>query len=197
MKIHYLFIIIALVLGCKEGTNQNNLPTKESNAEQINKSDETNSDQLKQNGDYSELFGNPDCKVTSAEEISTLLGTTFIDINVASICAYKSEISKNKTWTLGIMRNDMKRKDIQREIDSFKKDETGILSIQLSETGDTYLCNQHSHGYLSIYNPNYDGSFLITYGSVATSRGFSKEERIEHQRLAMLLANFLLKKYQN
>jgi hypothetical protein len=90
----------------------------------------------------------------------------------------------------------MSKNDIQREIQSFTSDETGQLAMQTSETGDTYLCNQHSHGYLSMYNPNYDGSVAIRYGSVGGSRAFTKEERQEHQAMALKLANVLLKKHQ-
>ena len=90
----------------------------------------------------------------------------------------------------------MSASDIQREIETFKSDETGQLTFQMSESGDTYLCNQHLQGYLSLYNPNYNGTVLIRYGSVGESRGFSKDERLEHRDLAFKLANTLLKKHQ-
>jgi hypothetical protein len=47
-----------------------------------------------------------------------------------------------------------------------------------------------------MYNPNYDGSVAIRYGSVGGSRAFTKEERQEHQAMALKLANVLLKKHQ-
>jgi hypothetical protein len=111
-------------------------------------------------------------------------------------CSFESKFSNNRTWYLRIVREDPSKSDIQREIENFKSDETGQLVLQMSETGDTYLCIQHSNGYLSIYNPNYNGSVFITYGSIGESRGFSKEERLEHRELALKLANFLLKKHQ-
>jgi hypothetical protein len=197
MKINYLFLIVTLLaLGCNEGPKQERSPTEGSKTEQTDKSSEATTNELKQNGDYSSLFNSQDCKVITAEEISTSLGVAFVDMNIKALCSFKSELPNNKTWYLGIVRNDMSKSDIQREIQSFKSDETGLLSFQMSETGDTYLCNQHSHGYLSIYNPNYTGSVVVSYGSVAESRDFTKEERLEHRDLALTLANTLLKKHQ-
>lgn len=196
MKIIYLFLIAALTLGCKENPKQENLPTEESNPEQTNKNTEPVISDLTQNGNYASLFNSPDCKVITAEEISTILGTVFIDMDIKNLCSFKSEIANNKIWYLSIIRNDMSKSDIQREIQNFKSDESGRLVFQMSETGDTYLCIQHSNGYVSIYNPNYDGSVLISYGSTAESRAFSKEERLKHQELALKLANSLLKKYR-
>ena len=196
MKINYLFVIVALILSCNEGPKQESSPTEEGNTEQATKNTEPTNSDLKQNGDYSSLFNSPDCKVITAEEISTILGIAFTDMNLKGMCLFKSPLSDNKTWNLSIIRNNMSKSDIQREIKSFKSDETGILTLQISETGDTYLCNQHPNGYLSIYNPNYSGSVIISYGSVGESRGFSKEERLEHRDLALKLANSILKKHQ-
>jgi len=196
MKAHYLIVIAVLALSCNQGTEQDSSSTEESNTEQASGNTESATDGLEQNGDYSSLFNSADCKVITAEEISTVLDKVFIDLEIKGFCLFKSKLLEDKTWNLGIAQNDMSRSDIQREIQSFQSDETGILSLQMSETGDTYLCNQHSHGYLSIYNPNYDGSILIDYGSVAASRGFTKEERLEHRDYAVKLANALLKKHQ-
>jgi hypothetical protein len=196
MKINYLFIIVFLTLSCKEGAKQSSLPTEGSNTEQTNKNTEPAINELKQNGNYSTLFNSSDCKVITAEEISTALDMTIVDENIKGFCSFKSQFPNNKTWHLGITQKDISKSDMQREIQSFKSDETGFLSIQVSESGDTYLCNQHSNGYLSIYNPNYNGFVFITYGSVATSRDFTKEERLEHRDLALKLANTLLEKHQ-
>lgn len=151
---------------------------------------------LKQQGDYSSLFNSPDCNVITAEEISTALGIAITDRGIKGQCAFESKFSDNRTWNLSILRDKKSKSSIQREIDNFKSDESGQLALQISETGDTYLCIQHLQGYLSIYNPNYEGAVFITYGSVGASRGFSKEERLEHQALAVKLANALLKKHQ-
>lgn len=197
MKINYLFLFVTLLaLGCTEGTQQNSGSTEESNTEQPTPNAEPATDGLKQNGNYSSLFNSPNCKVISAEEISSALGITFTDMNLQGLCSFQSKLPNNKTWYLSILRDNMSKGDIQREIQNFKSDETGQLALTISESGDTYLCNQHSNGYLSIYNPNYDGSVLIRYGSVGESRDFTKEERLEHQNLALKLANTLLKKHQ-
>ena len=197
MKINYLFLLVALLaLGCKEGTKQDPLPPEGGSTEQTNKNAEPATADLKQNGNYASLFNSQDCKVITAEEISASLGITFSDMDPKTLCSFKSQFPNNRTWYLSIIHNDMSKSDIQREIQQFKSDETGQLILQMSEAGDTYLCNQHSHGYLSIYNPNYDGSILIRYGSVGESRAFSKEERLEHRDLALKLANTLLKKHQ-
>jgi hypothetical protein len=197
MKINYVFIIAALLtLGCKEGTTQNNPSTEGSITEQTNKKTESAQDGLKQHGDYSSLFNSPDCKVITVEELSAALGVAFTEMDPKTFCSFKAQFPNNKTWHLSIVRNAMSKNDIQREIQSFTSDETGQLAMQTSETGDTYLCNQHSHGYLSMYNPNYDGSVAIRYGRVGGSRAFTKEERQEHQAMALKLANVLLKKHQ-
>lgn len=197
MKISYLFVIVALVLvSCQEAPQQDNSATEESTTEQTNETTEQTPSGLKQQGDYSSLFNSPDCKVITAEEISTALGIAITDRGIKGVCSFESKFSDNRTWYLSITRNEMSKSDIQREVDSFKSDETGQLAVQTSETGDTYFCIQHLQGYLSIYNPNYDGSISIGYGSIGASRGFSKEERLEHQELAVKLANALLKKHQ-
>jgi hypothetical protein len=189
---------MALTQGCKEGAKHDDLQAEESQTEQEKKGSELvpATLDLKQNGNYTSLFNSPDCKVITAEEISTTLGVRFTDMQIKNLCSFKAELPNNKTWYLSILRNDMGKSDIQREIESFKSDETGMLVLEISETGDTYLCNQHMQGYLSIYNTNYDGSMSITYGSVGESRGFTKEERLEHRDLAVQLANALLKKHQ-
>jgi hypothetical protein len=196
MKINYLFAILLLVLGCKEGPKQDALATEAGKTEQSTETTKATAQDLKQNGDYSSFFNHPDCKVITAEELSTVLGLSFVDMNLKNACSFKSQLTKDKTWYLSVMLNDMSKSDIQREIDSYKSDETGLLAWQTSETGDTYLCNQHSHGYLSIYNPMYNRSALIRYGSVAESRGFTAEERLQHRDMALKLANALLKKHQ-
>lgn len=197
MKTTYLFVIVALALvGCKEAPQQDNSATEESTTEPTNETAKQSTGGLKQQGDYSSLFNSPDCKVITAEEISTALGIAFTDRNTRGTCSFESKFPNNRTWYLSILRDNLSKSDIQREVDNFKEDETGLLALQTSETGDTYFCIQHSHGYLSIYNPNYDGAVFIRYGSVGESRGFSKEERLEHQALAVKLANALLKKHQ-
>ena len=196
MKIYYLIAVVVLALGCKESTKQDNATTEATNTEQTKTNSEPAITDAKQNGDYTSLFNSPDCKVITAEEISAALGVEFTDKNIKNICSFKSEFPNNKTWNLSIMRNDMSPKDAQREIESFKSDETGMLMLKMSDDGDSYLCNQHSHGYLSIYNPNYNGSIGIRYGSVAESRSFTKEERLEHRELAFKLANTILKKHK-
>jgi hypothetical protein len=197
MKTTYLFLIIALALvSCQEAPQQNNSATEETATEQANETTEQSTGGLKQQGDYSSLFNGSDCNVITAEEISAALGIAITDRGIKGQCAFESKFSDNRTWYLSILRDNMSKSDIQREVDSFKSDETGQLLAQISETGDTYLCIQHLQGYLSIYNPNYDSAVFIRYGSVGESRGFSKEERLEHQALAVKLANALLKKHQ-
>jgi hypothetical protein len=197
MKTTYLFLIVALALvSCQEAPQQDNAATEESNTEQSDETTEQSTAGLKQQGDYSSLFNSPDCKVITAEEISTALGIAITDRNIKGVCSFESKFSNNRAWYLSIGRNSLSKSDIQREVNSFKSDETGQLALQMSETGDTYLCVQHLQGYLSLYNPNYNGSVLIRYGSVGESRAFSKEERLEHQELAVKLANTLLKKHQ-
>lgn len=198
MKINFLFvfIFIALVLGCKEGAKQDNIETEVNKTEQKNNNSELSGLDLKQNGDYSTLFNSPDCKVITAEEISTALGIAFTDMQIKNLCSYKAQLANNRTWYLSILRNDLSKSDIKREIQTFKSDETGQLAVEISETGDTYFCIQHLQGYLSIYNANYTGSVAIKYGSVGESRGFTKDERLEHRNLAVKLANALLKKHK-
>ncbi|WP_367390859.1 hypothetical protein [Lewinella sp. LCG006] len=195
MNLNYFFLLIVLALaGCKEAPQQNQFSAEENDStEQTDKATEQNTGDLAQQGDYSSLFNSPDCNVISAEEISTALGLTVTDMGIKGRCSFESKFPNSRTWYLTIARNDMSKSDIQREIATFKSDETGQLALQISETGDTYFCIQHSNGYLSIYNPNYNGSVLIQYGSVGESRGFSKEERLEHRALAVKLANTLLK----
>jgi hypothetical protein len=195
MKFIYLSILAVFALGCKDSAKHDSSLTEANITEQTDQSSEPTV-KINQNADYSTLFNSPDCNVISADEISSALGTAFIDMNFKGRCSYKSEFSKKKIWYLSISINELSKSDIEREIKNFKSDETGQLALQMSESGDTYLCIQHSNGYLSMYNTNYESMVFISYGSVGESRAFSKEERLEHRELALKLANFLLVKHK-
>ena len=197
MKINYLFIIVAIIfVSCKEGTKQDSVSTETTKSEVVTKAAEPSKTVLTQNGDYSSLFNSEDCHVITAEEISTATGVSFSEMDPESLCNFISEASNTRKWYLSIKRDNMRDGEIDREIQNFVSDETGQLNYKMSETGDTYLCIQHSHGYLSMYNPNYNGSVLIRYGSIGESRGFSKEERETHKELSVKLANALLTKHK-
>lgn len=198
MKINYVFVLacIVLALGCGEGTERDTSDTDGSAEREEETSTEPAGADLTQNGNYATLFNSPDCKVMTAEEISAAIGITVTDMNIPNTCSFESPFPDGKKWYLSILRSDMRSGEVQREIETFKSDETGQLAIEVSETGDTYLCIQHLQGYLSIYNPNYNGSVLVRYGSVGESRGFTPEARLEHQAYAKKIANALLRKYQ-
>lgn len=195
MKFYYLFVVAGLALGCSDASNQDS----ESSQERRTTSEDSNNEAksgLQQAGDYSSLFNRSDCKVITAEEISTLLGVPFVDMNLNDRCSFQSEFPGNKNLYVSISHTEMSSDDMLREIENFKSDETGLLALEMSDTGDTYFCIQHSHGYFSMYNPNYKGSILINYGSVGASRGFTKEERLEHKNYALKIANSLLERYK-
>jgi len=194
MKI-YLLLLIALVLSCQETSKQATTSVEKYSAVQKEKKVVATNGGLDQNGDYSSLFNRADCKVITAEEMSLALGTTFTDESTGRLCNFRSQMG-DKSWILNILYNKMSKKSMLKEIKNFQTHEAGFLTHKVSDTGDTHLCNQHSHGYLSIYNPNYDGMILIRYGSVASGQGFTKEDRLVQQDLALKLANTLLKKHK-
>lgn len=196
MKINYLFFLLFIALGCNESPTQDHSQTEVATTEEKNNTTEVSSTDVKQNGDYTSLFNNPDCNVITAEEISSALGLVFKDMQVKGSCSFQTEFPNNKSWFLSILRYEMSKSDILREINNFKSDESGQLAIEISESGETYFCIQHNNGYLSIFNTNYSSSFLIRYGSIGESRGFSKEERLVHKDLAVKLANTILMKHQ-
>lgn len=194
MKTSYLFLLFLFALSCTEASIPENESAETSRSESSSTPD-AKSDGGSRSGNYASLFNSPDCKVATVEEISAATGLSFMDMNIQGTCSYESKIG-DRTWYISIIKNEMSSEEIQKEIEIFKSDETGMLSYQMSETGDTYLCIQHSTGYLSMYNPDYSSSILIRYGSVGESRKFSKEERIEHQAKAVKLANALLTKHK-
>jgi len=196
MKTIYLILFALLTIGCNETKKEGDLVSQENDPEFVQKDGERAPDVLEQAGNYDTLFNSPNCSVITEEEISDILGLTFADINVEGFCSFKTDAGGGKTWNISLMRDDWRPGEIERELDSFITDETGILTYQISETGDTYLCNQHANGNLTLYNTNYSGSVSITYGSVAVSRGFTPEERLGHRDNAIKLANALLLKHQ-
>ncbi len=196
MKLAPLLLIAILALSCSEGAQENSNNSSQTDSTQNAATNESAQEGITQQGDYSSLFNRNDCQIMSAEEISTTLGMPFTDMGIKNVCSFQTEWSNDKTWYLSFILNNMSKSDVQREIQSFQSDETGMLELHMSETGDTYFGIQHMNGYLSIYNSDYSAGILIRYGSVGESRAFTKEERLEHKDLALKLANAVLKKHQ-
>lgn len=201
MKIIYLSLLATIVLttGCNDSDKKNSTTTEgvtSTEQKKNNPEPASNDIDLKQNGNYASLFNSPDCKVTTAEDLATALDIPVTDKQDKYGCRFELQLPNNKTKLFSINQEDMSKAAIIKEIKTFKEDETGMLMHEISESGDTYLGNQHSHGRMMIFNPNYDGVIYISYGSVGESRNFSKEERLEHRDLAKKIANMLLKTHQ-
>lgn len=196
MKLSLLLFFATLALSCSEGAQENSNNSSQADSPQNSSTNEPTQEGLIQQGDYSSLFNRNDCQIMSAEEISSTLNMPFTDMGIKNVCSFETEWSNDKTWYLSFILNNMSKSDVQREIQSFQSDDTGMLELHMSETGDTYFGIQHMNGYLSICNSDYSAGILIRYGSVGESRAFTKVERLEHKNLALKLANAMLKKHQ-
>ncbi len=65
-----------------------------------------------------------------------------------------------------------------------------------ADTKDNYITTQPRYGRVSIYNENYDGAFIISYGSGNANNDRTKEQQEILGQKMVRLANHLLKEYR-
>lgn len=197
--LNYLLLSLMLI-GCNTSEDKKQVVqnTKtETSASTSKKVDKTSpqSIELDQNGDYTSLFSRESCEgIITAEEISRVTGNAVLREDAPG-CLFEITIPGEEPNNISINSGQMNRSDIAKEIKSFIKN-APILQHVISDTGDTYLCMQATHGRILLYNTNYDGYVLLSYLSAMERVNISKEQKEERQKSGLKIANAILKKHQ-
>ncbi len=164
------------------------------------KASENNID-LKQKGDYTQLYAKSEnCKLTTAQ-LAEALGYNDNQVeeqsNYQGSCWYKVTHPDNFTVNYGISLEKWGDKAIvEDQIKSGLKND--LIDVQISESGDTYLKRHPVQGFLLLLNSNYgnpiriSNSYLNTNGPKLTEA--QKEERKQN---TYKIANYLIQYYQN
>ncbi len=160
---------------------------------------------LKQNGDYSALFNatQENCPLMTPEELEQALSLAAGSVETEGFACSSSitqpDGSKGRlvinTGTLASLE------DVKNEISNYLKDNSGLLSAQISESGDTYLCIHKARGSLFIFNPKLERYVNIGYGSRAAAivnkkKGIETAPETTMREQAIIIANKLLEKYK-
>lgn len=200
MKYLHFLLVALLLMACNTAEDKKQTTDKAKNATPAKTSKKTaKSDadtvKLDQNGDYTSLFSRENCEgIITAEEISAVLGFS-VSRQEYDGCHYEIIIPGEEPNLVTISSGKMNRSDIEREIKSFKKN-APILQYVISDTGDTYLCIQATHGRILLYNPNYDGYVMVGYMAAAERIKVSKEQIEKRKKTGIQIANAILKKHQ-
>lgn len=215
MKLHLLFPLLLLIISCNSTTEKNQAnQTSNQPQEDVGTSPKTITDSLlKQNGDYTALFvrDDKDCDLLSLNEMATLLKLDESDIETSNngygSCRFLLNLKDGTKTSLSLRASPYKKSDISREIESYKKMESDFGEnntfggyLVLSDTKDTYFGIRSDRGELFMFNPTYDGTILLKFGSaveaVTNKITYSEEQKKERLDNAIAVANFLLKKYK-
>lgn len=185
----------------KEKTHSEAVPVSKQEAKTESVKASENDIDLKQNGDYTQLYvESEDCKLTTAQ-LAEALGYNDNQVveqsNYQGSCWYKVTHPGNFTVNYGISLEKWGDKAIvEDQIKSGLKND--LINVQVSESGDTYLKRHPVQGFLLLLNSNYgnpikiSNSYLNTNGHKLTEA--QKEERREN---AYKIANYLINAYKN
>lgn len=204
MKPYFLTILALSTLLCmscnpsKKQEDNNSAETMETEAPKGNSID------LKQNGDYSTLFHATDdnCPLLTVTEIENALSLSSGSVELGdSPCVYIITLNDGSKSPLSIRVGKLTGTTATNAIESYVKDNTGILSAVISETGDSYLCTHRSRGSLTIYNTSYDTYINMNFSTMVFAAAHKKDNitvtpgKIVREN-AVKVANQLLKKYK-
>ncbi len=155
---------------------------------------------LKQNGDYTELYvetGN--CKITT-EQLAEALGISENKVtpnnSYQGSCWFKVLGPDNLETNYGISLEKFSNSVVNQEINNAQKQE--LMDIRLSETGDTYITRHPVQGFLLLLNPNYTNTIKVSYSYF--NRNGPKptpEQQEERKQNTYKLANYIINQYKN
>ncbi len=207
MKPFFLtFLIMAILIftGCGESKKTEN--TEQEPVEEVAVTTPTQDGiDLKQNGDYSALFNatQENCPLMTPAELEAALSLASGSVETEGF-ACSSSITQADGSKGRLVINTGKLtslQDVKNEISNYLKDNSGLLSAQISESGDTYLCIQKARGSLFMFNPTNERYVSIGYGSRAAAivnkkKGIETTPEATMRDQAIIIANKLLEKYK-
>lgn len=177
-KIILLLVLSAssIIISCNKKSQQkskSNIEEKLTPAQTKEKIN-TNSIDLKQNGDYITLFKleNGNCSFINASDIAIAVNiseNSIKDISANGRCNYEITLNDHSLWTLSLQWFPYSKNEITKEIKNYTEEDSP-LKAQISNTGDTYLCIHPFNSFLMIFNNNYDGTIQIKYCPVSDYR---------------------------
>ena len=166
--------------------------------------------ELKQSGDYSQLFRADlkNCDFLTIPEFAAAINEPESQVSLSDngyACFYNFTDDKGLVTRFQITNNPMKKTAIEKEIKGSLEDakalgkDSRLVEVRESETGDTYLImNQDRH--VKLLNNNYENFINVAYTPVfeATEKDveFIKTKKAEMRNKAFAIANALLKKYK-
>ena len=190
---------IVIFISCKSETKEDH-STNAKNQTKQEASKSSNS-----SADYSSLFYNYTCDVSSAE-LAKVIQLPVSDIKILESYSADNCVFQLKGFgagyedtgtTLRFMPVPSSKKQNKKEIATYLKYKNEIpsgalMDIVLADADDCYIAFQPGHGRALILNENYDNFFIITYGSKASVQGRSKEQQDQLKLKAKDLANYLV-----
>ena len=206
-------LILVVLLSCGETTIKKQESNPPESAQKVPESD------VLPSADYSSLLQNYECDMDMAE-VARAMGVPESSLGIPdhakkpgfdaqgrcifSITGFGDEVGGEGSIISWSSYIGMTLTEIQREIEGYQERQREMpenlqkmtgMSIELAETGDTYLAYQKKHGRMLILNANY-GGIVLTYGALnaATTRTPEQQEALIGKMTQ--LANYLLKKHR-
>lgn len=196
-----LLVLSSLVhLNCGRSGNRANDPGAAADTRAVG----NNGPDLPQHGDYSTLFNATadNCPLLTVTEVENALSLPAGSVELqANPCRYIITLADGSKSPLGIRPGTLVGTSSASAIESFLKDDTGILSAKISDTGDNYICIHRARSSLAIYNTNFDTSINMDFATMVFAAAHKKEQITVTpsktvRENAVTLANYLLKKYK-
>lgn len=210
MKTKHISTIVLVVLSLtscgnsrkKEKTDSEAVPVgmHEAKTETV-KASEQNDIDLKQRGDYTQLYAeSEDCKLTISQ-LAKALGYNDNQVeeqsNYQGSCWYKVTHPDNFTVNYGISLEKWGDKAIvEDQIKSGLKND--LIDVQVSESGDTYLKRHPVQGFVLLLNSNYGNPIKISNSYLNTNgHKLTEAQKEERKQNTYKIANYLINAYKN
>lgn len=170
LKQYAAILMISAFCACGE-SNTEKESTKEN---ETSKTEAAESAELKQNGDYTQLYAlDGKCKL-SKDEIASLYGVTAENVmddyvkepssDGGSHCKYKIKLPDGSETMFAVIIAKKPKADVIKEITEV--DDLVKKNLIVSNSGDQYLRKNEKNGTIMLQNTNYDNAILIHYKTV-------------------------------
>ncbi len=111
-------------------------------------------------------------------------------------CGYVITLADGSKSPLSITRHEISKENAKKEIDTYKNDETGLLTAQKSVSGNSYLCLNKPNSWLIIYNTSVEYAIHLNFSTLVFS-SFNKDLTVPTFETAkentIKVANYYLK----
>ena len=211
--IFIILVALSLILSCGEAQTKTQQNETQGSNEVASEGD------VLPSADYSSLLQNYACDMDMAE-VARAMGVPESSIGIPDYakkpgfdaegrCIFyikgfgeiRGEEGSSISWSSNV---GMTLAEIQSNIETYQKNQKEMpenlqkmtgMSIELAETGDTYLAFQKKHGRMLILNANY-GGMVLSFGTVNANTNRTPEQQEALIGKMTQLANYLLKKHR-